>query len=130
MFWSSIQYHHCKRYGHIKAHYWSSDKPVEHRALMVVEEKEKEVTNLFMVLNKGGSPGNLVWIINNGCSNHMTGEKSHFINLDESQKLKVRLGNDKELAVEGRGNVAISIDGGRVKLLHNVQFATGLATTC
>ncbi|XP_039127068.1 uncharacterized protein LOC120263267 [Dioscorea cayenensis subsp. rotundata] len=82
----------------------------EQGASMVAEEKEKEVSNLFMVLNEGESP-----------------RRSYFTELDESQKLKVRLGDDKEIEVEGRGTVAISFEGGSVKLLHDVQFVPGLA---
>lgn len=68
-----------------------------------------------------------MWIVDSGCSNHMTGLKSIFETLDESQKQCVRLGDDKEIAVEGRRTVAIKSGDGQVKLLHDVQYVPGLA---
>ncbi|XP_039119899.1 uncharacterized protein LOC120256238 [Dioscorea cayenensis subsp. rotundata] len=99
----------------------------EQGASMVAEEKEKEVSNLFMVLNEGESSVNSVWIIDSGCSNHMTRENSYFTELDESQKLKVILGDDKEIAVEGRGTVAISAGEGCVEAF-STMFSLSLAS--
>ncbi|XP_023522604.1 uncharacterized protein LOC111786601, partial [Cucurbita pepo subsp. pepo] len=42
-----------------------------------------------------------------GCSNHMTGTKSLFKELDETQKIKVQLGNTKKMQVEGKGKVKV-----------------------
>ncbi|KAK3001640.1 hypothetical protein RJ639_021269 [Escallonia herrerae] len=61
-----------------------------------------------------------------GCSNHMTGMKSLFKELDETQKLKVKLGNGKEMQIEGKGIVGIETSHGNVKLLHDVQFVPDL----
>lgn len=47
--------------------------------------------------------------------------------LDESQKLAVKLRDDKEIAVEGRGTVTISIGEGHMKLLHNMMYVPSLA---
>jgi hypothetical protein len=42
----------------------------------------------------------LFWFIDSGCSNHMTGVKNSGITLDESFKLKVRLGDKWRLDIE------------------------------
>jgi len=41
-----------------------------------------------------------VWFIDSRCSNHMTGIRSLFRDLDESQKSEVRLGDDKQVQVD------------------------------
>lgn len=41
--------------------------------------------------------------------------------------MMVKLGNDKQIQVEGRGTIAIKTLLGKTKLLHNVHFATKLA---
>lgn len=96
-------------------------------AFLVAVEKEKKVSNLFLSHYAGETPVKAVWIINNGCSNYMTTLKSLFMELDESQKLAVRLRDDKEIAVEGRGTVTISIGEGHMKLLHNMMYVPSLA---
>lgn len=74
---------------------------------MVAEEKENDVSNILLAHCVGESLASSVWIIDSGCSNHMTGEGSLFNELDKSQKHKVRLGDDKEITVKGKGSVAI-----------------------
>lgn len=69
----------------------------------------------------------VVWFINNGCSNHMTGARTLFKKHDESQKSKVWLGNDKQIIVEGRGTIAIPTSNDDTKLLQDVQYVPSLA---
>ncbi|KAJ0007943.1 hypothetical protein Pint_29117 [Pistacia integerrima] len=57
----------------------------------------------------------------------MTGIKSLFTELDESYKLKVRLEDDKQMQVEGKGTVAINNGHGNVKLLYSVYFIPHLS---
>jgi Pol polyprotein len=66
--------------------------------------------------------GNGVWFLDSGCSNHMSGEKSLFKKLDETQKGEVRLGDNKQMQVEGKGIIAIKTLQGDVKLLYDVQY--------
>lgn len=47
------------------------------------------------------------------------GDRSLFVSLDEAQKISVRLGNDKEMLVDGVGTVCIQLQG--------VQLVPGLA---
>ncbi|RVW94747.1 Retrovirus-related Pol polyprotein from transposon TNT 1-94 [Vitis vinifera] len=52
--------------------------------------------------------------------------KSLFKELDESHKLKVKLGDDKQVQVEGKGTVAVNNGHGNVKFLYNVYFIPSL----
>ena len=69
------------------------------------DAEENEHSNLFMALNKAENSAVSVWFVDSGCSNHMTGMKSLFNELNEAYKLKVTLGDNKELQVEGKGSV-------------------------
>lgn len=66
-----------------------------------------------------------VWFLDSGCSNHMTGMQSFFKKLDESYKVKVRLGDGKQVQVEGKGVVTIN-SYGQTRFLHNVFFVPNL----
>ncbi|XP_073120321.1 uncharacterized protein [Henckelia pumila] len=46
--------------------------------------------------------------------------------LDETQKVKVHLGNGKDVQVKEKGTVSIETNHGKVRLLHNVQFVPDL----
>nr|GEU57263.1 retrovirus-related Pol polyprotein from transposon TNT 1-94 [Tanacetum cinerariifolium] len=80
----------------------------------------KVPSNVIIATN----PGIGMSIVENGCSNHMSGIKSIFKDMDESQKTEVTLGNDKLIKIEGRGKVAIKTSLGHTKLVHDVQYAT------
>ncbi|KAC9138561.1 hypothetical protein E3N88_46304 [Mikania micrantha] len=67
-----------------------------------------------------------LWFLDSGCSNHMTGAKESFTNLDSSFKLEVNLGDKKKLKVEGKGTVKIMMNGDRYKLLDDVYYAPKL----
>lgn len=67
-----------------------------------------------------------IWLLDNGTSNHMTGKKELFHQLDKSVRHKVRLSDDKEVDVLGKGSVVIQVNGG-MKLIHEVQFVPSLA---
>ncbi|KAL3537426.1 hypothetical protein ACH5RR_000792 [Cinchona calisaya] len=68
-----------------------------------------------------------VWFVASGCSNHMTGMKEIFKGLDETQKMKVKLGDNKDIQVEGKGTVEIKTSHGKVKSLHDVQYVPSSA---
>ncbi|KAA8532830.1 hypothetical protein F0562_033053 [Nyssa sinensis] len=99
---NGVQCYHCKKYGHIKADCWYKDQQVNYAA-----ENGEESSKLFMTHFDPNKKSSDVWFVDSGCSNHMTGMKSLFKELDETQKLKVQLGNAKEMQVEGKGTVGI-----------------------
>ncbi|XP_076929979.1 uncharacterized protein LOC143594598 [Bidens hawaiensis] len=52
-----------------------------------------------------------IWFLDSACSNHMTGIKDWFVNLDESFSHTVKLGNDLRLLVKGIGDVRLEVNG-------------------
>lgn len=66
-----------------------------------------EERNLFMTnYNTNGVLGD-IWFIESGCSNHMSGANEILKELDQMQKMKVKLGDDKDLQAQGNDTVAI-----------------------
>lgn len=64
---------------------------------------------MFMAQHDFNEATNFVWLIDSGCSNHMFGVWDLFNVLDETQKLSISLGNDKEIKVEDVGTVVLDI---------------------
>ena len=57
----------------------------------------------------------------------MSRMKSLFKEIDESQKSEVRLRDNKQMQVAGKGIIAIKTKKGNVKLLSDVQYVPNLA---
>ncbi|GJX36941.1 putative RNA-directed DNA polymerase [Tanacetum coccineum] len=48
-----------------------------------------------------------IWYLDNGESNHMTGTKSHFKDIDESVSRRVRFGDGSYVQIKGRGSILL-----------------------
>jgi hypothetical protein len=46
------------------------------------------------------------WVINSGCSQHMTSDKSNFVSMEKYEG-GVRFGDDKASIIHGRGSIAL-----------------------
>ncbi|XP_074298619.1 uncharacterized protein LOC141629535 [Silene latifolia] len=109
--------------GSLLAHEERVNRSSEKKEEQAFVSKEK----LFLTSNGAQETAGNVWYIDSGCSNHMSSTKSLFKDLDESRISKVRLGDDKQLSVEGVGTVAVKTEQGNIKLLHHVQYVPQLA---
>jgi hypothetical protein len=52
-----------------------------------------------------------LWFLDSGYSNHMCGKKEMFTDLDDTFRKSVKLGNNSSLAVLGKGNVCMEVNG-------------------
>ncbi|XP_048615803.1 uncharacterized protein LOC106453556 [Brassica napus] len=67
-----------------------------------------------------------VWYLDNGASNHMSGNRMFFVTLDESITGKVRFGDDSRIDIRGKGSIQFVFKGGEKKILGNVYYIPGL----
>ena len=58
-------------------------------------------------LNFKTCPNSEIWYLDNGASNHMSGDRDFFISIDESVTGKVRFGDDSRINIQGRGSVSV-----------------------
>ncbi|XP_039137400.1 uncharacterized protein LOC120274929 [Dioscorea cayenensis subsp. rotundata] len=118
---ADIQCYKCKKFGHYKSQCWYKDIAVN------VVEEEAKVTHLFMADSGLDDQHEDVWLLDNGCSNHITGIKSLFQTLDESMQQTIRLGDNPVMKVGGMGKVRMKTKGGQMKELHQVLYMPKLA---
>jgi len=79
------------------------------------------------------------WLIDSGCTNHLTYDRELFKDLDETTISKVRIENGALIEVKGKGTVAIeSLSGLKLisdvlyvpKINHNLLSVTQLIRCC
>ena len=73
--------------------------------------------------NQGGEN---TWYLDNGASNHMTGNRSYFHNIDETITGKVRFGDDSRIDIKGKGSVLFVSGEGERRILADVYYIPGL----
>ncbi|KNA25384.1 hypothetical protein SOVF_006690, partial [Spinacia oleracea] len=89
---------------------------------VVYLQEDKVIPNVF---ETNQEPNN-TWYLDNGASNHMSGDISFFYEIDESITGKVRFGDDSRINIEGKGSIRFICDNGKRKELHNVYFIPNL----
>jgi hypothetical protein len=115
-----IECYKCHKLGH----YRNECPDWEGNSSNYAELKEEEMS--LMAYNDEIRNGKEeIWYIDSGCSNHMVGTKEWFFDFDDEFRESVKLGNDSKMAVMGRGNVKLNIDG-RTHVITDVYYLPGL----
>ena len=68
------------------------------------------------------------WYLDSGASNHMCENKSMFVELDESLKTNVALGNETKMEVKGKINIFIRLKNGDHQFISNVYNIPSMKT--
>ncbi|XP_073220720.1 uncharacterized protein [Cicer arietinum] len=89
------------------------------------EEAEEEELLLMSHMDLHQVTKEEVWFLDSGCSNHMTGNKGWFSNLEEGFCQTVKLGNDMKMNVVAKGNVRMQVNG-VTQVISDVYFVPEL----
>lgn len=119
---AAINCFRCQKLGHYQFECTSLEKKAN-----FAEFDEEEELLLMAFSNVSETREHGVWFLDSGCSNHMTGEKTWFVELDESFKHDVRLGNGSKMSVEGKGNIRIAVEG-IVQVVTDVYYVPNLTS--
>ncbi|CAJ2666704.1 unnamed protein product [Trifolium pratense] len=108
------QCQHCKKFGHVEKNCYSKNK---HQANFVEEhecENDQHEYEQYLFYATQGSNDELSenWYLDSGCSNHMAKDESIFKDIDDSVKVKVRLGNGTVVESKGKGTVMVETNKG------------------
>ncbi|GJZ61549.1 zinc finger, CCHC-type containing protein [Tanacetum coccineum] len=67
-----------------------------------------------------------LWYLDNGASNHMTGVREHFEELDEKVSGKVRFGDGSYIKIKGKGSILIECDDEKQRIISHVYYIPDL----
>lgn len=84
---------------------------IEKKTANYAELEEEEELLLMSYVEMHQAKREEVWFIDSGCSNHMSGNKGWFSDLDEGFRQTVKLGNNSRMAVMGRGTIRLQVNG-------------------
>ena len=91
----------------------------------MTEEDKNDDEHLFMASQAFSSHELNTWLIDSGCTSHMTKYLSIFTSIDRSVQPKVKLGNGEVVQAKGKGTIAISTKR-RTKIVTNVLYIPDL----
>ena len=67
-----------------------------------------------------------IWYLDNGASNHMTGDQRYFSEIDKHITGKVRFGDDSKIEIKGKGIVSFIDMNGKARKMNDVYFIPDL----
>ncbi|GLT43009.1 hypothetical protein SLA2020_169860 [Shorea laevis] len=123
-----IQCRSCKLFGHIEKVCKSKGEKTQQAQVAEITELMEE--KLFMASSVEAcclarlNPS--TWLIDSGCTNHMTNDLAIFKSLDRNYSSRVRLGNGDVVEVKGKGVVGVQTPTG-TKLIHDVLYVPDIS---
>jgi hypothetical protein len=86
------------------------------------EEVHIQEDKLFVQLGEKSGEGRTRWILDTGATNHMTGVRSFFSELDTGVHGTVRFGDGSVVDIHGRGTILLSCKNGEHQRLGGVYY--------
>ena len=146
---STIQCYNCQRFGHFAFECRNAKKPREDRAfvaeatpaataasasssntvivtsslLMAVLE---EASDLLLHGSEGASSDPTLWYLDTRATNHMSGRREFFSNLDETTTRSVKFGDNSRIKIRGKGSIKVNQRDGSSLQLCNVLYVRQL----
>ncbi|GJU21073.1 zinc finger, CCHC-type containing protein [Tanacetum coccineum] len=90
------------------------------------EHKEILLNEGQIQLGKYATTDASIWYLDNGASNHITGTKSHFRDIDESTTGRVRFGDGSYVEIKGRGSISLGCRNHEQKIVSDVYYIPNL----
>nr|GEU90496.1 zinc finger, CCHC-type [Tanacetum cinerariifolium] len=134
---SKLQCYKCKKIGHIahkcpqrtKSNKQSNlvEEDLEPTLLMAILEDEEQNVSLheedvgYKETNK-----NSLWYLDNGASNHMTGFREHFKEIDKKVSGKVKFRDGSYIEIKGKGSILIECEDEKQRIISHVYYIPDL----
>ncbi|XP_052290924.1 uncharacterized protein LOC127900327 [Citrus sinensis] len=122
---SQVQCYNCQKFGHYASECRAPSTRIKER-VNYAEEKNGEDGTLLLARNDTSGGQENTWYLDTGASNHMSGNRSMFVQLSEFVNGSVAFGDDLKVPVKGRGNILFRAKDGSHQIISNVYYVPNM----
>ncbi|XP_074364151.1 uncharacterized protein LOC141704899 [Apium graveolens] len=115
------QCHHCKKFGHLQ----KDCRFKNQQQVNVSEEKEDGYAVFYANCQVTKEKSRTTWLLDSGCSNHMTGDITIFTKIDKSITAEVKMGNGILVQARGKSTICIQTKDG-IRYINDVLLIPDL----
>ncbi|KAJ7959769.1 Retrovirus-related Pol polyprotein from transposon TNT 1-94 [Quillaja saponaria] len=123
---SNGECYNCHKLGHFASECRNTNVVEENANLLEYKEEVEEPTLLLAFKGDEKEVIKSSWYLDNGASNHMCGDKSKFLEIDEKVSAFVTFGDSSKIPIKGKGTILISLKDGGHKLIYDVYYVPKL----
>ena len=87
-----------------------------------MHNEDVEEPTLFLTLEEDKKCEDSTWYLDNEASNHMTGDRSKFVEFDTKVTGHVRFGDESKVEIKGKGIILFELKNGSHKILPNTYY--------
>jgi hypothetical protein len=104
--------HKCNNFGHVSRNcsmsFQKFNEPTYTNLKTKFWKKKSENLNIEKCTIALQVEHKVKWVVDSGCSKHMTGRKQLFVELDEGKEGTITFGNDQSTKIVGKGTVCLN----------------------
>ncbi|XP_052619749.1 uncharacterized protein LOC128126064 [Lactuca sativa] len=141
---SNIQCYRCDKYGHFASRCPDRIKNHEANLNQTHEGNTNHEEGTFFMMNtiqetvflnedkyippkvEANADEDGIWYLDNGASNHMTGNYSYFSELNKNITGRVRFGDGSCVSIKGKGSILFEGKSGEQKLMKDIYYIPSL----
>ena len=122
---SDKECYHCGKMGHLKKNCYKFIREQKNEGSATVAA-EKGSMCLSEALTVSSDHISREWILDSGCSFHMSPYRDWFVNFRNSDQGTVYMGNDNTCRIQGVGDITLKLHDGKVRILTDVRYVLDL----
>ncbi|XP_074342990.1 uncharacterized protein LOC141680755 [Apium graveolens] len=116
-----VKYYNCGKLGHFAKDCWFNKKVEENTNF--AETGEQQDKGILLMACQGMAPeDNIMWYLDSGAINHMSGLKHLFSDLEEINSGVVSFGDSSRIEVKGKGKIHFTRKDGKPGSIEDVYY--------
>ncbi|XP_015389597.1 uncharacterized protein LOC107178658 [Citrus sinensis] len=123
---SQVQCYNCQKFEHYASECRAPSTRI-HERVNYVEEKNGEDDIILLARNDTSRGQENTWYLDTSASNHMSGNRSMFVELNEYVNGSVAFRDDSKVPVKGKSNILFRAKDGSHQIILNVYYVPNAA---